>query len=328
MTAWARAGLEVVAEPLRRGARDSSRSRGQRPPALAIVRTRDGAQPGAARGAARGSRTVLAARACRTHRGIVPRCERPPGDRAGRASDANVLVLGENGTGKGHVARCAHGYRAVRHGRIVIRVASRRGLESEPVRPRPRRIHGRRSRIGRAFELARPGDPVSRRSTVNSHEASRQTDAGIETGEFERFGSSRDAAGERPVSSRRPTPTSMKKSPPGASAGSPVPPEHDRDPDSAAARSAEDSPLLARHPSPARAALSQAADGVRSGAMRLLLEHSWPGNVRELDHGPKRAVLIASGPADRRPQDLGLRATGRAAAGRLEDMSLETWACS
>jgi transcriptional regulator of acetoin/glycerol metabolism len=60
--------------------------------------------------------------------------------------------------------------------------------------------------------------------------------------------------------------------------------------------------------------------------MQMLLEHSWPGNVRELDHAIERAVLMAPGPLVK-SGDLGLRPTGQAAAGRLEDMSLEDVEC-
>jgi len=56
-------------------------------------------------------------------------------------------------------------------------------------------------------------------------------------------------------------------------------------------------------------------------AMRLLIEHSWPGNVRELDHAVERAALMAQGGAVE-PVDLGLRPAGDASA-RIEDMSLE-----
>ena len=89
----------------------------------------------------------------------------------------------------------------------------------------------------------------------------------------------------------------------------------------------EDTPLLAQH------FLRQHAQryrkrltGFESGAMQMLLEHSWPGNVRELDHSIERAVLMAAGPMVK-PGDLGLRTAGQAAAGRLEDMSLEDVEC-
>jgi DNA-binding NtrC family response regulator len=88
----------------------------------------------------------------------------------------------------------------------------------------------------------------------------------------------------------------------------------------------EDLPLLAQH------FLRQHAQryrkrltGFESGAMQILLEHSWPGNVRELDHAVERAVLMAPGPLVK-PGDLGLR-TSKDGGGRLEDMSLEDVEC-
>jgi len=36
--------------------------------------------------------------------------------------------------------------------------------------------------------------------------------------------------------------------------------------------------------------------GFDDGAMRFLEQHPWPGNVRELDHAVERAVLMSSGP--------------------------------
>ena len=84
----------------------------------------------------------------------------------------------------------------------------------------------------------------------------------------------------------------------------------------------EDIPLLARH------FLLQHAQryrkrltGFDQAAMQVLLDHAWPGNVRELDHAVERAVLMAQG-EQIAGRDLGLRAS-RDAAGKLEDMSLE-----
>jgi DNA-binding NtrC family response regulator len=61
--------------------------------------------------------------------------------------------------------------------------------------------------------------------------------------------------------------------------------------------------------------------GFEASALQALLDHGWPGNVRELDHAVERAVLMAQG--DRvRADDLALRREADAPA-RLEDMSLE-----
>jgi DNA-binding NtrC family response regulator len=84
----------------------------------------------------------------------------------------------------------------------------------------------------------------------------------------------------------------------------------------------EDIPLLARyflrqHAQRYRKALT----GFDPAAMQVLLDHRWPGNVRELDHAVERAVLMAQG-STIRATDLGLRTDGTSAA-RLEDMSLE-----
>ena len=65
----------------------------------------------------------------------------------------------------------------------------------------------------------------------------------------------------------------------------------------------------------------KALNGFDEGAIKALLAHSWPGNVRELDHAVERAVLMAQGEVVR-AVDLGLRA-GREGPPRLEEMSLE-----
>jgi DNA-binding NtrC family response regulator len=62
-------------------------------------------------------------------------------------------------------------------------------------------------------------------------------------------------------------------------------------------------------------------DGFEPAALQALLDHAWPGNVRELDHAIERAVLMATGTSIRAP-DLGLR-SGADAGTRLEDMTLE-----
>ena len=56
-------------------------------------------------------------------------------------------------------------------------------------------------------------------------------------------------------------------------------------------------------------------------AREQLLQHSFPGNVRELDHVIERAVLMTRGPHIK-GGDLGLT-TGRDDSGTLEAMSLE-----
>ncbi|HYB52441.1 MAG TPA: sigma 54-interacting transcriptional regulator, partial [Thermoanaerobaculia bacterium] len=62
--------------------------------------------------------------------------------------------------------------------------------------------------------------------------------------------------------------------------------------------------------------------GFEPAALQALLDHPWPGNVRELDHAVERAALMAAS-ARIRPADLGLRRGDEPAAPPLEEMSLE-----
>jgi len=61
--------------------------------------------------------------------------------------------------------------------------------------------------------------------------------------------------------------------------------------------------------------------GFEPAAMQALLNHPWPGNIRELDHAVERGVLMTERAAVR-TADLGLR-TERDGGSRIEDMSLE-----
>jgi DNA-binding NtrC family response regulator len=84
----------------------------------------------------------------------------------------------------------------------------------------------------------------------------------------------------------------------------------------------EDIPLLAAHFLRQHVTrYGKSINGFSEPALAALADYTWPGNVRELDHAVERAVLMAS--AERiAPGDLGLR-TGRDGSRRLEEMSLE-----
>ena len=89
----------------------------------------------------------------------------------------------------------------------------------------------------------------------------------------------------------------------------------------------EDIPALAMHFLQRRARhYRKPITGFDPSAMQALLEHAWPGNVRELDHAIERAVLMAQG-STVKGSDLGLRSTRSEGAARLEDMSLEDVEC-
>jgi len=84
----------------------------------------------------------------------------------------------------------------------------------------------------------------------------------------------------------------------------------------------EDIPLLARHFGRRHAArYRKRITGFAADAMQALRAHPWPGNVRELDHAVERAVLLAEGDQIR-ARDLALGAPSDGAAA-LEQMSLE-----
>jgi DNA-binding NtrC family response regulator len=239
------------------------------------------------------------------------------------------MILGENGTGKGVVALALHAVsgRASRPMVIVNSGGVSEGVyESELFgHVRGAFTDAKADRVGR-FELADQGtlflDEIANVPMSQQAKLLRV----IETGEFERLGSSRT----RRVDTRIISATNANLTEEVAAGRFRqdllfrlntieirLPSLRDR---------REDLPLLAQH------FLRQHAQryrkrltGFESGAMQILLEHPWPGNVRELDHAIERAVLMAPGPLVK-PADLGLRA-GREGGGRLEDKSLEDVEC-
>ena len=329
MTAWG--SVEVAVEAMRRGARDFVQKPWDNARLLAIIRTqielsqalRKGQRLEAENSLLRGEgmpKLIAESAAMQNVLQIISRVG---------PSDANVLILGENGTGKGVVARALHAVssRASRPMVIVNSGGVSEGVfESELFgHVRGAFTDAKTDRVGR-FELADQGtlflDEIANVPMSQQQKLLRV----IETGEFERLGSSRT----RRVDVRIISATN-------ANLGEEVaagrfrqdllfrlntieirlPALRDR---------REDLPLLAQH------FLRQHAQryrkrltGFETGAMQILLEHSWPGNVRELDHAIERAVLMAPGPLVK-ATDLGLRA-GAAGAGRLEDMSLEDVEC-
>jgi DNA-binding NtrC family response regulator len=84
----------------------------------------------------------------------------------------------------------------------------------------------------------------------------------------------------------------------------------------------EDIPALAAHFMQAHGRkYRKTLEGFDPAAMQALLRHGWPGNVRELDHAVERGVLLAQGSLVK-SAELGLKA-GRDGSPRLEEMSLE-----
>jgi DNA-binding NtrC family response regulator len=240
-------------------------------------------------------------------------------------SEANVLITGENGTGKGVAARALHAVstRAV-HPLVTVNMGGlSEGLfESELFgHVKGAFTDAKADRVGR-FELADGGtlflDEIANLTMPQQAKLLRV----LETGEFERVGSSRTRRADVRIISA--TNSNLRDE---VAAGRfrqdllfrlntveiHLPPLRER---------REDIPSLTAH------FLQQHARKYRKplaafepAALELLRQHSWPGNVRELDHAVERAALLAQGTLVK-PGDLGL-VPERGAAVRPEDMSLE-----
>ena len=324
MTAWA--SVDVAVEAMRRGAKDFITKPWDNPRLIAIVRNQ--MELGHAVRAYRrleqenqllrgkGGPTLIAQSAAM----------RPVLDVLARVgpSDANILITGENGTGKGVIAQALHAV-SVRAAQPFISV-NMGGLpegvfESELFgHVRGAFTDAKSDRAGR-FELADSGTlfmdeicniPLSQQAKILRT---------LETGEYERVGSSRtyrvnvrlisatnaDVAAEVAAGKFRQDLLFRLNT-----ISIHLPPLRER---------REDIPLLAQqflkqHVERYRKAIT----GFDAGALEAMQNHGWPGNVRELDHAVERGVLMSTGKVVR-AADLGLSA-GQAVT-RVEDMSLE-----
>ena len=214
-------------------------------------------------------------------------------------SDANVLILGENGTGKGVIAQRLHDA-SRRAGASFVKVNMGGIPESVFEAEMFGHVRGaftdaKSDRIGR-FELADGGslflDEIANIPLAQQAKLLRV----LEDGELERVGSSRtlkvdvrlvsatnaDLAGEVARGAFRKDLLFRLNT-----VELQLPPLRER---------GEDIPLLATAFLDRFAARYQ-RDGLRfaPSAMTALVAHAWPGNVRELSHAVERAVLMASG---------------------------------
>lgn len=324
MTAWA--SVEVAVEAMRRGAKDFITKPWDNPRLIAIVKNQI-ELASAVRAYQRleqenqilrgkgGPNLIAQSPAMRPVLEVISRVG---------PSDANVLITGENGTGKGVVAQALHAV-SVRAGKPFISV-NMGGLpegvfESELFgHVRGAFTDAKTDRAGR-FELADGGTlfldeigniPMSQQAKILRV---------LETGELERVGSSRTyRVNVRLISA---TNADLQAE---VAAGKfrqdllfrlntihiHLPPLRER---------REDIALLAQHFLKAHVdRYRKPITGFDDSALEAMRDYAWPGNVRELDHSVERGVLMAQGKVIRAP-DLGLNA-GQAAP-RLEDMSLE-----
>src|SRR5215471_17607692 len=325
MTAWG--SVELAVEAMRRGARDFVQKPWENARLLTILRT----QAELARALRKQQRLEAENRSLKPDVRPLLIAEAPSMrpvleliQRVG-PSEANVLITGENGTGKGTVAQAIHAVSG-RSGKGLVTVNA--GGLSEGVFESELFGHvkgaftdAKADRVGR-FELADGGtlflDEIANVPLNLQPKLLRV----LETGEFERVGSSRT----RHVNVRILSATNANLAEEVSSSRFrqdllfrlntieiALPPLRDR---------REDIPALAMH------FLRQHATryrkniaGFEPAALQALLDHPWPGNIRELDHAVERGVLMTQG-ATIRLGELGLR-IDRDSTSRVEDMSLE-----
>ncbi|HKF56690.1 MAG TPA: sigma-54 dependent transcriptional regulator [Blastocatellia bacterium] len=329
MTAWG--SVKIAVDAMRLGARDFIQKPWENERLLTIIRT----QSELARALRKGQRLEaenLFLRDQKRPRIIAESSAMHPVlqliDRIG-PSEANVLITGEHGTGKGLVAQSLYAI-SPRSSKPLVTVNA--GGLSEGVFESELFGHvkgaftdAKSDRVGR-FELADGGtlflDEIAN-VTLNLQAKLLRV---IETGEFERVGSSRT----RKVNVRIISATNADLAQ-DVAAGRfrqdllfrlntieiRLPPLRERK---------EDIPLLASHFLRQHSEKYAAAiTGFDERAIQSLLCHPWPGNIRELDHAVERAVLMARTDLVK-AGDLGLQQV-RDGSPRLEDMSLEDVEC-
>jgi DNA-binding NtrC family response regulator len=329
MTAWG--SVDLAVEAMRRGARDFVQKPWENERLISILRT----QIELGQALKKGQRLEAENQILRNEHRSKLIAESPAMQpvlqiiaRVG-PSDANVLITGENGTGKGVVASVLH---SISHRANKPLVTVNVGGLSEGVFESELFGHikgaytdAKTDRVGR-FELADEGtlflDEIANISLPQQAKLLRV----LETGEFERVGSSKT----RKVNVRIISATNADLHAEVAAGRFRqdllfrlntveirLPAVRDR---------REDIPLLAAHFLKQNAArYRKLVTDFDAAAMRALTEHQWPGNVRELDHAIERAVLMAQGTIVK-ASDLGLYQSSESSV-RLEEMSLEDVEC-
>jgi DNA-binding NtrC family response regulator len=324
MTAWS--SVDLAVEAMRRGARDFVQKPWENARLLAILKT----QVELGRALRRTERLEDENRALRNGQPLVVAdapAMRGVLDVVRRVgpSEANVLITGENGTGKGTIAQVLHAA-STRSARNLVTVnaagLSEGVFESELFgHVKGAFTDAKSDRMGR-FELADEGtlflDEIANVPLNLQPKLLRV----LETGEFERVGSSRT----RRVNVRILSATNADLSEE-VRAGRfrqdllfrlntieiPLPPLRER---------REDIPAFAQHFLRVHGRrYRKPMTGFDGKAMQALMEHQWPGNIRELDHAVERGVLMSDPPLIL-PADLGLR-PGKDGQSRLEEMSLD-----
>ncbi len=329
MTAWG--SVDVAVEAMRRGARDFVQKPWENERLLSILWTQAELSKALRKGQRLEAENQLLRNQSSANLIAVSPTMQPILQMISRVgpSDANVMITGENGAGKGVIAQALYSisHRASRP-LVTVNVG---GLpegvfESELFgHIKGAFTDAKTDRVGR-FEMADEGtlflDEIANISLPQQAKLLRV----LETGEFERVGSSKT----RKVNVRIISATNADLHAEVAAGRFRqdllfrlntveirIPALRDRK---------EDILLLATY------FLKQHSERYRKlvttfdqAAINTLTEHPWPGNVRELDHAIERAVLMAQGTIVK-AGDLGLYQSPDSSS-RLEDMSLEEVEC-
>jgi DNA-binding NtrC family response regulator len=325
MTAFG--SVEVAVEAMRLGARDFVEKPWDNERLLSIVRT----QTELARALRTGQRLEAANRALRDEGRPTLIAESKVMQPILRliatvgAADASVLITGENGTGKGVVARSLHAASPRYAGPMVtvnVPGLSEGVFESELFgHVKGAFTDAKADRVGR-FEMAAGGtlflDEIAHVPLSLQPKLLRV----LETGEFERVGSSRTQQTDVRVISATNADIHAE-----VEEGRfrqdllyrlntveiHMPPLRER---------RDDIPLLGMHFLRRHARkYRKDIDRLDTSAVEAMLSYQWPGNVRELDHVVERAVLMSQG-TGLHADDLGLRPPPRGER-RWEDKTLE-----
>ncbi len=325
MTAWG--SIELAVEAMRRGARDFVTKPWENARLLATLRT----QLDLSAALRRSGRLEAENRLLRND-GLPQLIARSRAmepvlrlmERLG-PSDAHVLITGENGTGKSLLACCLHAS-SRRADRPLITLNAggfAEGLlESELFgHTKGAYTDAKSDRAGR-FELADGGtlflDEIANAPAALQAKLLRV----LETGEFERVGSSRTQRVDVRIIS-----ATNAELPKEVAAGRfrqdllfrlntfelHLPALRERQEDIA--------PLAAHFLEAHARKYRKNLMGFDAAALRALEQHGWLGNVRELDHAVERAALMATGPAIT-ASDLLLNATSGPAR-KLDELALE-----
>ena len=325
MTAWG--SVDVAVEAMRRGARDFIQKPWENERLISVLRTqielsralRQGEKLAAENELLRGeNRPSLIAESPQMQRVLEMISRVAP-------SDANVLITGENGTGKGVIARVLH-TASNRSFKPLVTVniggLSEGIFESELFgHVKGAFTDAKADRVGR-FELADSGtlflDEIANVPITQQPKMLRV----LETGEFERVGSSKT----RKVNARIISATNAELNKE-VEAGHfrrdllfrlntieiHLPPLREHSEDIA--------PLAFHFLNIQAKRYRKDLVGFDEAALKAMMNYDWPGNVRELEHTIERAVLMSNG-AKISLSDLGLAKISDAPSS-IEDLSLE-----